>query len=393
MSIFIHHGAPGSYKTSGAIWLRLLPAIKAKRLIITNVRGINWKSIAKHLRMSESDIQFIFVDTDHPDGRIRLAKFWHWSPKDAFIFIDECGRIWSPRLTPTNLKALDTPPDLVAEDRPESFETAFDMHRHHGWDICLTTPNISKVHSMIRDAAEIGYRHFNRATMGLGSKFTMTTHDATNNGLQESHAMSRQVHKVPRAIFKMYASTMTGKARDTLAGTAIWKDRRVIILSILAFSLLFFGLYNLKDDPLITGGSSNAEIDNVQSTTESTKVASSTLPSFCNGRVCFENGDVHFGKLTFKLVQQLPDIEFTNIWATGFDGFRRLTVFFESTEGVVPTELFNESFRYTVVPLGDKNEFLIIDLVRLQAYLAPVRRGTPIKVETEDSPMSIGSVF
>ncbi|HFF2941533.1 TPA: zonular occludens toxin domain-containing protein, partial [Vibrio cholerae] len=26
MSIFIHHGAPGSYKTSGALWLRLLPA-------------------------------------------------------------------------------------------------------------------------------------------------------------------------------------------------------------------------------------------------------------------------------------------------------------------------------------------------------------------------------
>ncbi|MVD25636.1 zonular occludens toxin, partial [Vibrio cholerae] len=41
MSIFIHHGAPGSYKTSGALWLRLLPAIKSGRHIITNVRGLN----------------------------------------------------------------------------------------------------------------------------------------------------------------------------------------------------------------------------------------------------------------------------------------------------------------------------------------------------------------
>nr|MVD29436.1 zonular occludens toxin [Vibrio cholerae] len=40
MSIFIHHGAPGSYKTSGALWLRLLPAIKSGRHIITNVRGL-----------------------------------------------------------------------------------------------------------------------------------------------------------------------------------------------------------------------------------------------------------------------------------------------------------------------------------------------------------------
>ncbi|WP_080561472.1 zonular occludens toxin domain-containing protein [Vibrio mimicus] len=33
MSIFIHHGAPGSYKTSGALWLRLLPAIKSGRCL------------------------------------------------------------------------------------------------------------------------------------------------------------------------------------------------------------------------------------------------------------------------------------------------------------------------------------------------------------------------
>ncbi len=166
MSIFIHHGAPGSYKTSGALWLRLLPAIKSGRHIITNVRGLNLERMAKYLKMDVSDISIEFIDTDHPDGRLTMARFWHWARKDAFLFIDECGRIWPPRLTVTNLKALDTPPDLVAEDRPESFEVAFDMHRHHGWDICLTTPNIAKVHNMIREAAEIGYRHFNRATVG-----------------------------------------------------------------------------------------------------------------------------------------------------------------------------------------------------------------------------------
>lgn len=39
MSIKIHHGPNGSYKTSGAIQDDAVPALKDGRVIITNVRG------------------------------------------------------------------------------------------------------------------------------------------------------------------------------------------------------------------------------------------------------------------------------------------------------------------------------------------------------------------
>lgn len=394
MSIFVHHGAPGSYKTSGALWLRLLPAIKSGRPIVTNIRGLKLGVIAKHLGINESDIVFIFVDTDHPNGRIHLAKFWHWAPKDAFIFIDECGRIWSPKLTMANLKALDTPSDLVEEGRPETFEVAFDMHRHHGWDICLTTPNISKVHGMIRDAAEIGYRHFNRATMGLGAKFTLTTHDATNSGLQDSHATTREIKKVPKYVFKMYQSTTTGKARDTLAGTPFWKDRKIVILSLFIISLFSYSFYGLYDNELITGGNYEKQVStNEQSTITSTQVPSHSLPSFCVRGICFQDNSVTYDEGNYQIVNQFPDLEYKGIFATGFDKFKGLTVYFESQQGSVPTELFNYSYRYSVLSMPDYNEFLVFDKIRQLALIAPVRRGAPIKSEKDDSLINVSSVF
>ena len=41
MSIKIHHGFPGSYKTSGAVQDDFIPAALAGRHIVTNVRGLD----------------------------------------------------------------------------------------------------------------------------------------------------------------------------------------------------------------------------------------------------------------------------------------------------------------------------------------------------------------
>ena len=399
MSIFIHHGAPGSYKTSGALWLRLLPAITSGRHIITNVRGLNLERMAKYLKMDVSDISIEFIDTDHPDGRLTMARFWHWARKDAFLFIDECGRIWPPRLTVTNLKALDTPPDLVAEDRPESFEVAFDMHRHHGWDICLTTPNIAKVHNMIREAAEIGYRHFNRATVGLGAKFTLTTHDAANSGQMDSHALTRQVKKIPSPIFKMYASTTTGKARDTMAGTALWKDRKILFLFGMVFLMFSYSFYGLHDNPIFTGGN-DATIESEQSEPQSKATVGNAVGSkavapasfgFCIGRLCVQDGFVTVGDERYRLVDNL-DIPYRGLWATGHHIYKdTLTVFFETESGSVPTELFASSYRYKVLPLPDFNHFVVFDTFAAQALWVEVKRGLPIK--TENDKKGLNSIF
>ena len=47
MSIKIHHGPPGSYKTSGAIADDFIPAVLAGRHIITNVRGLSNEDLVR----------------------------------------------------------------------------------------------------------------------------------------------------------------------------------------------------------------------------------------------------------------------------------------------------------------------------------------------------------
>ncbi|WP_323957294.1 zonular occludens toxin domain-containing protein, partial [Aeromonas caviae] len=154
MSIKIHHGAPGSYKSSGAIHTDVIPAIKAGRYIITNVRGFSVERCREVLGKDVPEgFEVLYVETESQEGRDHLARFYHWAPKGAFFLVDEVQRVFPPAWRQSDLDRLDYPggPDKAKEDgRPETIDVAFDMHRHHNWDFVLTTPNIKKVHQVIR---------------------------------------------------------------------------------------------------------------------------------------------------------------------------------------------------------------------------------------------------
>ncbi len=84
MSIKIHHGAPGSYKSSGAIHTDVIPAIKAGRYIITNVRGFSVERCREVLGKDVPEgFEVLYVETESQDGRDHLARFYHWAPKGA----------------------------------------------------------------------------------------------------------------------------------------------------------------------------------------------------------------------------------------------------------------------------------------------------------------------
>ncbi|MFQ1661747.1 zonular occludens toxin domain-containing protein, partial [Aeromonas veronii] len=172
MSIKIHHGAPGSYKSSGAIHTDVLPAIKAGRHIITNVRGFTAERCREVLGKAVPEgFEVTYIETESQDGRDRFARFYHWAPKGVFFLVDEVQRIFPPSWRQSDLDRLDYPngPDAAkADGRPETIDVAFDMHRHHNWDFVFTTPNIKKVHAVIRAAAETAIRHTNMGLLGIG---------------------------------------------------------------------------------------------------------------------------------------------------------------------------------------------------------------------------------
>jgi zona occludens toxin len=246
MSIKIHHGAPGSYKSSGAIHTDVMPAIKAGRHIVTNVRGFTAERCREVLgKAVPDDFQVTYIETESQEGRDHFARFYHWAPKGVFFLVDEVQRIFPPSWRQTDLDRLDYPggPDVAKNDgRPETIDVAFDMHRHHNWDFVFTTPNIKKVHQVIRAAAETAIRHTNMAILGIGGRYKTVLHLSDNSGSSMSDVLqAKPFNKVPKYVFKLYDSTATGKVSDTIAGSSVLRDPKILFFLAVWGFCVFFG--------------------------------------------------------------------------------------------------------------------------------------------------------
>lgn len=269
MPIKIHHGAPGSYKTSGSIGDDLIVAVLQGRTIITNVRGIasietirkvardavrmrrwlivrRYKYLAQFAKSDKADqAELISIDTSTQAGRDRLAVWWHWAPPGAFLQLDEVQRIWPPKMTPTQYGKLTLSEGVAeampsGEERPSTFESAFDMHRHGNWDLVLATPSIDKVHPIIRGASESAYKHTNLKTIGLAGWYRENYHMAENTGRTQGDVLQTRLRKVPQWVFGLYESTATGEVRDTGFGANLFKSPKLVaIFSVLAICIIW----------------------------------------------------------------------------------------------------------------------------------------------------------
>ncbi len=259
MSIKIHHGPPGSYKTSGAIADDLLDAVVLGRHIITNVRGLSDEQNIRDVIVGQGkkvpdSFKLTYIKTDPTDQDFpeascsenmeMLRRFWHWAPDNVFFILDEVQEIWPKSYRETHLRKLDYPGGIEAANQAGRFLTidlAFEKHRHKNWDFVVTTPNINKVHPVIRGSAEAAYKHKNLAVLGslFKGRYIEGFHSADTNGkASDFYSVIRK--KIPTYVFKLYKSTATGVVRDTTAGQSIFKDPKVLGLSLFILCLIAY---------------------------------------------------------------------------------------------------------------------------------------------------------
>lgn len=146
MSIKIHHGPNGSYKTSGAIQDDAVPALKEGRLIITNVRGFTLERVLQVMPELPSSVDIINLDLESLDDMERMRTWFQWAPRGAFIIFDETQLVFPKAWRERDLERFDFPggPEAAAKaDRPMNWLDGWTRHRHWNWDIVLTTPNIA----------------------------------------------------------------------------------------------------------------------------------------------------------------------------------------------------------------------------------------------------------
>ena len=249
MSIVIHHGHPGSYKSFGVLQRHAIPALQEGRTIVTNIRGFDAIEKVEEAinEILPEEAAILNVNTEGRDEKAYMARWFHWAPQGAMVIIDEAQAIYPAKRKDFKPENLDYPggADQAKEDeRPADMFEAYDMHRHYNWDVFLCTPNISKVHMDIRQAAQVAFRHYSMGELlpWKKGKWREVEHDPENNGKAKSHAYGvPKEYKADPTIFKTYQSTKTGEHQSNQGPQSVFKDKRVVgYLSLSVIALLLF---------------------------------------------------------------------------------------------------------------------------------------------------------
>jgi zona occludens toxin len=267
MSIKIHHGPPGTYKTSGAVQDDLLPQLEKGRTIVTNIRGLTRENVFKARPDLSETIEIINVDTSTEEGMEKIARWFHWVPIGAFLILDEGQVIFPKEWSAKHLKEFEYPggrEKAKQDGRPFNWMEAWTQHRHYNWDIVITTPSIKYMRDDIRNAAETAFKHANLALIkipGLKGKYKESVHMATENG-SPSSCINVTSKKVKPHVFELYSSTSTGSYQDTTAGVSILTDPRILLLVIAVCVAGYFGISGFTTSFLVEERQQNATLAN-----------------------------------------------------------------------------------------------------------------------------------
>lgn len=247
MSVKIHHGPPGSYKTSGAVMDDFTDAVFSGRVVITNVRGLDDEQRVRDVlakafprRTVPDSFELVWVDSETEEGIFLMQSFWTWADCGAFLLIDEAQSFWPSEMRPGDWAPLALRGGVEAariQGRPRDYADAWTRHRHFNWDIVLTTPDIKLFHTKIRSVSEAAYLHKNQALVGIKGRYLEGMHIASNNGLA-SDLLTIRTRKIPQWVFNLYKSTSTGVVSDTKAGLAFWKNPKIMGLFLFLVLIL-----------------------------------------------------------------------------------------------------------------------------------------------------------
>jgi zona occludens toxin len=285
MAANIFHGAPGSFKSASAFWFEVLPALRAGRIVVTNIEGVLTKeSIEMELDEvfpSSSDIWRLSSQTEN--GLYLWRRWFWWMPVKAFIIIDEVqdvfpndAKVFKPEdldskgieslkhLLPEkfykhyHLAIQDFKPDLSEGTTDDTGQTILDQngdilypklmreanmrHRKYNWDIIYCTPEITEIHKLVRSVCEFAYFHKYNESFEFIPYFKrrprIHQHSPKGSGVPLKKGDPTKWRKVPLDVHKCYRSTSTGKITKTGALNA-FKDPTLIFA--VALLLLTFG--------------------------------------------------------------------------------------------------------------------------------------------------------
>lgn len=281
MATQLHWGPPGSYKTSSAVWFYLLEALRAGRVVVTNVEGMYpLHIIQKVLGETFPESARLFrIGSLKERYRDLWRRWWHWMPIGAFVLIDEAQDVYPLRgwrEEDLNLKPIDfysdvLPPELYqlfkdtrerfapeldessTDDTgdlqfdsdgliiyPQTLNECYKRHRKYNWDIHLCTPDISQINKIIRGASELAVAYKNKDTFFRKRKPRLVEHDPLKRVLTPNKLDTVYFRKVPVDVHLLYKSTQTGQITKSGAASSPLAGFKIKVVLFVVLPLVFY---------------------------------------------------------------------------------------------------------------------------------------------------------
>lgn len=234
MAINAYVGLPGSGKSYGVVENVILPALKASRVLITNI-PLQLDAIG-----ADFDIELVYQvgNDDLVNGG---ADLWLSMPGGAVIVLDEVWRIW--------------PAGMKANDIPQYHKEFLAEHRHKvGFggltqEIVLIVQDLAQTAGYVRGLVDTTYRAVKLDKVGAKNNYRVDVYSGGQKGPNyPKHVISSFMGKYKPDVYKYYKSHtksetgLPGMERMVDNRGVIWKHPAVKYGLPLAFLLFFFGL-------------------------------------------------------------------------------------------------------------------------------------------------------
>ncbi len=142
MAIEFHEGLPGAGKSYEAVVFHIIPALKDRRSVVTNIRGMNYEKLADLSGQPLAMVQLLLINVepaeqDGESGEVQrcINEMCDKTPDNALIVWDEIQDYF-----PSGAQKL-----------PLNQQKFWTEHRHRGLDIIIMGQDRTDVHKLIRN--------------------------------------------------------------------------------------------------------------------------------------------------------------------------------------------------------------------------------------------------
>lgn len=219
MSIFAYTGLPGSGKSYSVVEHQVLPALKAGRLVVTNL-PLKRDLICADLGIDPGMLREFPAEAiaAEPD------RIFDAAPSGCVLVLDE---VW--RMFPAGLKANKV---------PEAFRTVFAEHRHRvdasgaSMQIVLVTQDLAQISAFARQLVETTFRTSKLSTLGLNTRYRVDIFNGPVSGPNPpvSSAIRQSFGRYRKEVWRYYTSHTQSQSDQDGADEAAVDKRANIFL-------------------------------------------------------------------------------------------------------------------------------------------------------------------